>query len=168
MWTPLRKAVARVGSLEALLPLLRDGRVLALHAGLFTWPAGGPVKTADFNIAPSWWKGATNIDPEAGRAVFEMDWFKALAIGIEIERAPLEALVPAQVGRKRGAKPSPVWLKIFAHFDAQVATKGQFPNLNSAAEAVHAWLKEQKLVVLNLRTIERGIEKNRPNWIQRN
>jgi hypothetical protein len=43
VWMPLREAVARAGTLEALLPALSDGRIRARAAGFYSGPNGGAV-----------------------------------------------------------------------------------------------------------------------------
>ena len=35
---PFAEALERAGSFEALLPHLREGRILARYHGLYTWP----------------------------------------------------------------------------------------------------------------------------------
>jgi hypothetical protein len=91
VWIPFRQAVKRAGSLDALMPALRDGRVFARHGGLYV--NGGPAVPAG-SISQSWWAANTarDIDPEANRAVFVMDLLGGplpmVAIGIEVEGGP--------------------------------------------------------------------------------
>jgi len=99
---------------------------------------------------------------------------EVFAIDIELEGAAVETLFPVATvpaplrpGRKPGAKPSPVWQKIFDHFDSLVAREGKFHSLGSAASSVGAWLREDKRrVQLHHSTLKRGIEKNRPDWLE--
>jgi hypothetical protein len=107
VWIPFRQAVKRAGSLDALMPALRDGRVLARHGGLYV--NGGPAAPAG-SISPSWWAANTvrDIDPEANRAVFVMDLLGGplpmVAIGIEVEGGPLLRLFPEPEAEKPAAK----------------------------------------------------------------
>jgi hypothetical protein len=160
---PLQEAVRRAGALETLLSPLWEGRILARHGGLYVRSTGGPVKTTSPHIPSAWWKHARDIDPKAGRAIFPMDFFEVLAIGIELEAAAVEALWPKPPGRKRGAKPLPVWPKVFAHLDAEVTANGRFPSLAAAADAAALWLKDHKFAVPDPRTIERKIKELRPD-----
>jgi len=66
---------------------------------------------------------------------------------------------------KSGRRPSPIWEKIFLHFDALIADKGPYVSLNSISYAVERWLEDQNRR-LDPRTISRGIKKNRPHWFK--
>jgi hypothetical protein len=170
MWIPWGEALTRAGSFEALRPHLCAGTILARHNGLYLWPGGGAV-TAD--IRPDWWATA-RIDPTTGRVTFTRMFFSGVrnevfAIGIELERAAVEALWPAKAKSsesRRGAKPSAAWAKVQPHFDHLVDCDGPFPSLGSARESVKLLLKEKKLGRLNDRTIERWINKHRPQWVR--
>src|SRR5262249_54896880 len=100
---------------------------------------------------------------------------EVFALGVDLECTAVETLFPVAPvsallkpsGRKRGAKPSPVWQQIFEHFDPLVTSKGKFHSLSSAASSVGAWLREdQRRVQLHDSTLKRGIQKNRPNWFE--
>lgn len=161
---PLQEAVRQAGSFDALRPSLRAGRIFA-RGDLSAWPGGGLVKTPSPHIPPQWWEDGDirSIDVASGRVFFIMDWHDVLAIGVELERAAVEAQWPKPAGRKRGAKPLPVWPKVFAHLDAEVAANGRFPSLAAAADAAALWLKDHKFAVPDPRTIERKIKKLRPD-----
>jgi hypothetical protein len=185
---PFAEALKRAGSLEALLPHLREGRILARHKGLFTWPEARP-KSGPGNIRPEWWANA-RVDPATGRVILTTPGSRitsagrppppptireVFAIGIELEGAAVETLFPVATvsaplkppGRKSGAKPSPVWQQIFDYFDPLVASKGKFHSLGSAASSVEAWLREDKRrVKLHHSTLKRGIQNNRPDWFE--
>jgi hypothetical protein len=170
---PLAEGVKRAGSFEALLPYLRDGRILARRDGLYSFP-GGRAQGGPGNISPRWWAEA-RYDTATGRVIFTFDGWsdnpsvprELFATGVELERAPVEARWSATLkppGRKRGVKPSPVWQQIFRHFDPIVARKGKFPSVGSAASSVETWLKDNNKS-LSRSAIERGIPKYRPDWI---
>ena len=129
-------------------------------------------------IPPTWWKHLQeSADLAFGRAKFRTSPFDGYTIlmtviGIEIEAAPIAARWPAKPkppARPPGKRPSSVWQVIFQYFDNEVARNGRFPNLNSAATAVQAWLKENKKrrAQLHFSTLKRGIKKNRPDWFHR-
>jgi hypothetical protein len=174
---PLREAEKRAGSVEALLPHLRGGRIMTRHGGLYRPSSGAPQPQADDRIPAGWWANARDIDPATGRVLFAVDPLfqivpaaaDTLAIGIELERAAVEALWPAKPKSsesKRGAKPSAAWAKVQPHFDHLVDCDGPFPSLGSARDSVKLLLKEKKLGRLNDRTIERWINKHRPQWVR--
>jgi hypothetical protein len=165
-WMSFAKAVARAGTLDALLVPVREERIFA--RGL--WPGGA----AKHIFAGTWWdeRIVHDIDPVAGRAKFWTSLtpgftIAKVAIGIEFERAAVEArwpVKPKPPGRKGGKKPSPVWQQIFKHFDDVVAHKGKFRNVGSATTSVENWL-EKNNKRLSRSAIERGIPKYRPDWI---
>jgi hypothetical protein len=111
-WMPLAAAVARAGSLEALLPVLLTGHAFARCAEWRTWP-GGSSTTGDRSIHPDWWAEHTlhEIDPVAGRAIFtigsplnntaieneetDFEW-QLVAIGLEVERGPVDKQWPVK------------------------------------------------------------------------
>jgi hypothetical protein len=172
VWMPLHEAVKRAGSVEALRPHLHDGRILARHKGVYTLPGVTPKMVEHDRIPAGWWRTAHDIEAATGRAQFtgvrvKIGLYEVLAVGIEVERAAVEALWPTPPkvpGRKRGAKPSKVWQQIFDHFDPIVASKGKFPTLGSAATSVETWL-ENNNKRLHRSTIERGIINYRSDWI---
>ena len=100
MRMPLEEAVRRAGSLEALLPHLREGRAPARHNGLYRWPTGEAV-FGPGDIDPHLWAKAL-VEPDIGQAVFTMEFplsfiydkagnrvrliRKVLARDIEVER----------------------------------------------------------------------------------
>ena len=176
----LQEAVERAGSFEALLPHLRAGGILA-RADHFRYWDGAPVKLPSRDIDPVLWDAVCSNDPARGRVGFEMGPYDIdiIAIGVELERAAVEALFPAMtvpepvtpkpptpepVRSKGGARRSVLWDKIEPHFDSVVGGAGPFPSLGSARESVRLWLKEKKLASLHNRTIERHINKHRRHW----
>jgi hypothetical protein len=66
---PLAEALERAGSFEALLPHLREGRILAQHCGLHTWPEGA-AESGPGDIPPDWWPDA-RVDRATGRLIFK-------------------------------------------------------------------------------------------------
>jgi len=111
MWAgmSLRDAVAWAGSLDALMPHLKNARIMARGGGGFYTSDGRPMERADDRIPASWWEYAHDIDPATGRAYFttgpavtwtgadEIHQADVLVIGIELERAAVEALPKAPV-----------------------------------------------------------------------
>jgi hypothetical protein len=180
VWMPWDEALTRAGSFDALWPHLRAGSILARHNGQYSWPGGGAWRGPG-DIKPGLWAEA-RVDLATERVIFTSilffvigsdsppvthEWF---AIGIEVERARVEALWPAKPQsseNKRGAKPSAAWAKVQPQFDDLVDRDGPFPSLGSARESVKLLLKEKKLSRLNDRTIERWINKHRPQWVRK-
>lgn len=164
---PLHEVVARAGTFEGLRPSLMEGHVRAWAAHFYSGPRGGEIKMANQSIDPSWWANA-RVDTPSDRAYFPMDYIDMLAIGIEVERAPVEARWPlgpdVSTRQRRGRKPSPVWQQIFLRFDPVVAREGPFPSIYSAASTVERWL-EKNNKSLSRRAIERGILKYRQQWV---
>jgi hypothetical protein len=180
---PWDEALKRAGSLEALRPHLCAGNILARHNGLYYWP-DGKARSGPGNITRGLWADA-RVDPATQRVIFtmlalvRMFWAdsrpddppplteEVFAIGIELERTAVEALFPAAPkpsGRKRGAKPSAAWAKVQPHFDHLVDRNGPFPSLGSARDAVKLFLEEKRLGLMDDRTIERWINRHRPQW----
>ena len=91
-WMSLREAVERAGSFEALLPHLQAGRIVA-RADHFRYWDGAPVKIPSLDIDPDWWSHVLSVNQALGRVEFEMD-IDIMAIGVELERAAVEALLP--------------------------------------------------------------------------
>lgn len=137
-------AVKRAGSLEALLPPLRDGRILA-YGELSAWPGGGQVKTPNPHIPPRWWRddNIRSINSVAGRVIFKPDFFDVLAIGIELEEAAVLSLFskpPAASGRK----PLHDWEEAFGYVAAHVAEHGKLESPVRVAELIEEYFTEQK------------------------
>jgi hypothetical protein len=108
-WISFAEAVVRAGSLEALRPHLLAGRIMARYSHLCFWPGGEVDNTLPTTlIDPSWWADdfAHNIKPEAGRAEFTTDLGNELAIGIELERAAVDALWPVNSKQPPSAEPA--------------------------------------------------------------
>jgi hypothetical protein len=167
------KAVARAGSLAALLAAARRGDVFARAADFFM--NGRSTRRTDRNIPSAWWADAHDINPAAGRATFVMGGpiegasYELLAIGIEVESAAVEALWPVESkppGLPRGPRPSAAWEKVQPHFDKLVDQEGPFPSLGSARDSVKLFLTEKNLSRLDDRTIERWINRHRPHWVR--
>src|SRR5262245_51195149 len=111
-WMPLAEAEACAGSFEALLPRLRDGRILARYTELRFWPSGQPYDGPG-DIKPAWWSTGREID---GRLVVTRPRLRptprlyilgpdmpswpdpppdeVFPIGVELERAAVERLFP--------------------------------------------------------------------------
>jgi hypothetical protein len=92
--------------------------------------------------------------------------------GLELERATVLRLAKSGTkstrapGRPKGSL-SPVWQKIFKHFDP-IIRDDQYPNLNSVADDVEVWVREnikRKSSRPHRRTIERVIFQHRRRWI---
>ena len=103
----LREAVERAGSLDALLPLLVQGLILARATSFQEWPSGAPMKLPSLDIGSIWWGTVRSIDPDAGRVCFAMDFFEVMAIGVALERAAVEATWPAKASAKPGRRRKP-------------------------------------------------------------
>ena len=71
MWMSWGEVLKRAGTLDALLPHLCAGNILARHNGLYHWPGGGRAKSGPGVIKPGWWVGA-RIDPATGRVILTM------------------------------------------------------------------------------------------------
>lgn len=72
LWMPLAEAVKRAGSLEALLPHLRAGRIVARYQKLYSWPGGDETESEPGNIPRGWWDDA-GVDPNTGQIVFAQE-----------------------------------------------------------------------------------------------
>ena len=64
-------AVARAGSLEAVLARLRAGDVMAYHGGLY-YKDNRPRRRKDDLIPVEWWKTAHDINPAASQVSFHL------------------------------------------------------------------------------------------------
>ena len=101
-WTSLSEAVEQKGSLDSLVALLRDGSIAARHGGLYV---NGRLSRPADSIDASWWNHVHVFNVAADRIVFELDWFTATAIEVEVERAALNAL-SSRRSSGEGARPS--------------------------------------------------------------
>jgi hypothetical protein len=180
-WMPEAEALARADSFEALLPHLREGRILARCNGIYL--PSGQAASGPRDIRPEWWAEA-RIDPATARVILTTPGLRVVspgsppsppktrevfAIGIEFERAAVDALWPVKPKpprRPAGTKPSVAWAKVQPHFDKLVDREGPFPSLGSARDSVKLFLDEKKLGQLDDRTIERWINKHRPHWVR--
>jgi hypothetical protein len=122
----LRDAVAWASSFDALLPHLKRGRIAARASGGFYNLRGEPKERANDRILARWWTQLRDVDPAASRAWFYMALADQiddellqrarhpfgrndvvitddvlLAIGIEFERAAVEALFPIAIAKKK-------------------------------------------------------------------
>jgi hypothetical protein len=177
VWMPFAEALARAGSLEALLPVLIAGDATARAKDFLV--NGCSRRRKDRTIPRTWWKlqDIESADLPIGRAKFRISLIDEITIpmtviGIEIEKAPIITRWPTKPAKlpvsAPGKRPSPIWQLIFQHFDDEVTLVGRFPNLNSAATAVEAWLKEdESRAQLDFSTLKRGIKKHRPDWFDR-
>jgi hypothetical protein len=111
VWTSLRDVVTRAGPLDALMPHLKNARIMARAAGFYD-SEGRPWKgaPADGLIPANWWLQLCSVDPAANRATFRVVVFSMVgpglydkvesftddiqAIGVELESAAAEALFP--------------------------------------------------------------------------
>jgi hypothetical protein len=182
VWMPLREAVVRAGTFEALLPALSDGRIRARAADFYSGPNGGAVKRPDHGIYPPWWAGA-RIDPASDRGYFAMEFFDMLAVGIEVERAAVEALWPAKPesprpasvtspparkkskGKKAavGAKESVVWVELVAYLKDKFPGK-PCPQSDVSFNAAKNWLLDNNKALLAESTIRAGLKRHFPKW----
>jgi hypothetical protein len=162
----LRDVVGRAGSLEAVLPPCRDGRVAAFHGGL-RW-LDGTIMT-DMNVGsaiPSdWWVDAKAY-PNANRARFTVpitehpsgrETREVVAIEITLEPAAAEALWPTPSSdapvmaamsppdqRKRGRKPEYDWDAIRAYCDRRFNDDGYPENVSEfCQDDVIRWCVKQ-------------------------
>jgi hypothetical protein len=172
MWMSLWDAITRAGSFDALLPYLQTGRIMARAAGFYTLE-GALKERTDARILSRWWTQTQLLgtDLPSGRVYFEMvlaDQIEdemlqrklhpeldglvnyasltssaLIAIGVELERAAVEALfpqplVPAQASQDPEA-PAPAprhpggrplewsWGAAAQHVDRSVAQHGPLP-----------------------------------------
>jgi hypothetical protein len=194
---PSVEALARAGSIEALRMAFKARRLLLRGHHFFvahdTDPDLGPPDVLPIDrLVPLEWldDDLADVNFTAGRAQFDFTevtgWgaptrrkFSVVVIGLEVDRSSVDALWPApkpkrklkqperrSLGRPRGSL-SKAWQKIFPHFDV-ITRDGQFPNLNSAADAVEVWVEEnikKKSSRPHRRTIERVILRHRRKWI---
>ena len=105
-WVALSEALTQVGSPEALLEALRAGRVAgyeSIHTAIRDgdrYGVGEPLPASIVlppgkAIPSNWWKWVLPpFEPESDRVAFEFDFYRTLAIGVEVERAALDALLP--------------------------------------------------------------------------
>jgi hypothetical protein len=63
---------------------------------------------------------------------------------------------------KRFIPRSPVWFKLFKHFDPLIKKVGPFPTNHAAATAAFLWLRKTGIA---FRTLERGIPQCRAWWV---
>ena len=95
----LSEALTQVGSPEALLEALRAGRVAARYESIHTairdgdrYGVGEPLPASIVlppgkAIPSNWWKWVLPpFEPESDRVAFESDFYRTLAIGVEVER----------------------------------------------------------------------------------
>ncbi|MET4275163.1 MULTISPECIES: hypothetical protein [unclassified Bradyrhizobium] len=95
------------------------------------------------------------IDPRQA----ERDALAELAIGAPSVPPPQET---------EPAKLPPQWIQIVdAHISSEIERNGRFPTLGSARDTVIGLLRDRKKAIPNDRTIERGIHKHRPSWIDK-
>jgi hypothetical protein len=69
--------------------------------------------------------------------------------------------------RKGGSKPLSIWEMVELHFDDLIGKEGgpPYPTLGKARDAVKQFLTDSKKALPVDRTIERRINKHRPNWV---
>lgn len=176
VWMPLHEGVARTGTLDALLPTLCDGRIIARAAAFYTWPSGGQVKR-DRSIPQSWWTRA-RIDPASDRAYFDMEDYHLLAVGIELEPAAVEALWPTPAAvhaplHAGGKDPVHNWEGAASHVDEWIEKNHRplprhnngKPILERAVELMTEWFDDHDPPAPQPRSIRRWISNNpRPWW----
>ncbi len=133
----LREAVERAGSLDALLPLLVQGLILARATHFLEWPSGAPIKLPSLDIGPIWWGTVRTIDPDTGRVCFATDFFEVMAIGVALERAAVEATWPAAVAVRHpgGKPPDHAWEDAARHVDSWVKDHGPLPRHKSGKQS---------------------------------
>ena len=110
------------------------------------------------SIDASWWNHIHVFNVAADRVVFDLDWFRATAIAVEVERAALNALSSRQ-GSKAGRPPTHDWDGAKRHIDACIAKQGPFIETKLVVreiaeyfsrtaknspldETIYAWLRE--------------------------
>jgi hypothetical protein len=186
VWMPLHEAVERAGTLEALLPYLREGSILARHKGIYTWP-GGHEWTGPGNMSPGLWTDA-RYDPAIGRLILTTITFsrddiapftrKFFATGIELERGRVETLFPVKVAAVSaplhaygGRRPDHDWEGAARHVDHSVATCGPLsrkkdgtPNAAGAVALMTEWFNKNDPPAPKDRSIRRWISKNPRSW----
>jgi hypothetical protein len=171
VWMPWEEALERAGSFEALLPPLREGRILARHQGLCGWP-GGTKTDGPGHIPRDWWANAHN-DPATGLVIFKQArgpfyFDEEFAVDLELERRRAEMLWPGAESAKpkRKRKPGPkqyaAWAQLLPHLDS-LFENGTIANTEDAFHEARKWLEQKKLVWTD-KTIREGIKRNRPGW----
>jgi hypothetical protein len=179
-WMPFAEALARAGSLEALLSVLMTGDAMARAADFLV--NGRSTRRADRSIPSAWWKNQNgyDLDPAAGRAKFRTSLIDEItiamtAIGIEIEAAPLTARWPAKpitAKRHRGGRiPDHDWEGAARYIDALVRDGGPLPR-NRDGELIIArvvdlmtqWFIKHDVRAPNPSSIYRWIRENPRSW----
>jgi hypothetical protein len=177
----MAKALARAGSFEALVPHLREGRILARCSEIHRPGIGQASGPRD--IRPDWWTNA-RVDPATGRVMLTTPGSRIIspgetpppprrhevfALGIEVERGSVDALWPAKPkaqGRKRGPKQSAIWAPLLAHLDRLVSS-GKISNpAEEAFPEAKRWSEENKHS-LSDSALNNGLKRNRPYWFKR-
>ena len=180
MWMSFAEALARVGSLEELIVVLREGHAYARATDLRMLPDGISTK-ADRSIPNAWWAADTvrRISPFLGRAWFELKVEgvsrEIVAIGIEVEPVPVEALWPAasvHTPRHAGGRdPDNDWEGAAGHVDAWVAARGPLPrhkdgkpNVARAVELMTEWFDKNDPPAPRERSMRRWISNHPRSW----
>jgi hypothetical protein len=179
IWMPFAEALARAGSLEALLPVLIAGDAMARGEDFLV--NGHSIRKADDTrkISPSYWKTAHDVDPAAGRVKFQTSPLEfpitMVVIGVEIEAAPIMARCPAKpVTTKRhggGRVPEHDWEGAARYIDALVRDGGPLPR-NRDGELIIAravglmteWFIKHDVRAPTRSTIYRWIRENPRSW----
>jgi hypothetical protein len=152
-WVALSEALKQIGSSEALLVALRAGRIAARYESIHTairdgdrYGVGAPLPASIAQppgraIPSNWWKYTLPpFELEHDRAVFQLDWLKTLAIGVEVERATLKASLPAQ--RNRGGRPvEHDWTGAQQYAEKDFADHGPFPTKARLADSLEKYFR---------------------------
>lgn len=185
-WMPLHEAEQHAGSFEAMLPHLREGRILARHGGLYFWremPDGGreiEVHSGPGYVTQESWARARK-DPETGRVIFatSADWadllgqFELFAIDVEFERAAVESLLPTAAAIVGGSDPIHDWEAAARHVDAYVANpkhgllprrKDGEPIKAKAIDLMWEYFEAKKQQVPQTRSFYRWFDESPQRW----
>ena len=170
-WMPFAEAVARAGSLEALLVPVREGRIPARGR----WASDG----SKLNLTQTWWNEgvAHDIDPAAGQAKFWTSPIEGLdiaelVIGIEFWRATVEALWPANIEQPQSAPESPLstdarerpeWKEFLVPLLNVLRDENQLPNKAAAYRAVERCLTGRG-VTMSKSSIYEGLNRHHADW----
>jgi hypothetical protein len=178
MWMSLQEAVERAALFEAMRPHLIGGRILARAKDFYT-AEGSAIKQVDRRIDPAWWAAARH-DPATDRVYFTMagmiegaSTWELLAVGVELERAAVDALWPAMTkssGRKGGGRPPENdWQRAFQYVDDYIDRHGLLSAKERVVELVEDWFrKNDPPPPKSPRTIPNKIKGKEGIWWRRN
>ena len=178
-WMPWREAIDLAGSLDALRQALAGGRILGRYAELRRWPSGVPY-SGPGEFKPEWGASAREID---GRLVFTKEGRRFItvlgpgplspppppdevfAIGVELERGPVERLFPAAAVSEQpgGYEGAGAWIAAEAkRMRGEIASDIK---ITAFARELERRMKEAAKTDKSIRPVKwRYIKNNLRNW----